>query len=128
MNAEWVYAAVTGFGRHFGFERFALNDKGVAAATFENGTSLALEYSNDVLCLQVRTPINPEQATLKKLLVTSHPRNRFPFVLRTAFLPKTSQGLFLVKMNERDVTENSLWQMFSNIWNVMQSFGGTRWS
>ena len=128
MNAEWVYAAVIEFGKHFGFEHFALNDKGAAAATFENGTSLALEYNNDTLCLQVRVPFAPGDANFKKLLVTSHPRNRFPFPLRTAFLPKSSQGLFLVKMDERDVTENSLWQIFSQIWNIAQNFGGTRWN
>ena len=32
MRAPWVDSAVVEFGRHFGFEHFALNDRDVAAA------------------------------------------------------------------------------------------------
>ena len=37
MRASWIDGAVAEFGRHFGFEHFALNDRDVAAARFENG-------------------------------------------------------------------------------------------
>ncbi len=43
MNAPWIDSAVEAFGRHFGFAHFALNERGAAAARFENGASIALE-------------------------------------------------------------------------------------
>ncbi|MBP5509546.1 MAG: hypothetical protein J6Z49_01360 [Kiritimatiellae bacterium] len=124
MNAEWIAPSVAEFGRHLGFEHFALNERGAAAATFENGVTLALEYARDALCLQVRLRIEPTGAALKKLLVASHPGNRFPFPLRTAYLRKTGQALFLVKFPERDVTGTVLWQVFSGLWPLVNGFGG----
>ena len=82
MRASWIDGAVAEFGRHFGFEHFALNDRGVAAARFENGASIALEYARESLCLQVRVPMAADGASLRKLLVAAHPGNRFPFPLR----------------------------------------------
>ncbi len=128
MNAEWVYTAVTGFGRHFGFEHFALGERGTAAADFENGSSVAIEYAGDVVCLMVRVPMEPVAVSLKKLLVAAHPDNRYAFPLRTAYLRKSSQALFLVKFNERDVTETSLWQVFEQVWSIAEGFGGAQWS
>ncbi len=129
MSAPWIDGAVTEFGRHFGFEHFALNERGAAAARFENGASVALEYAREALCLQVRVPMSGDGASLRKLLVAAHPGNRFPFPLRTAYLAKTGQALFLVKFPERDVTETSLWQVFSEMWSLAARFGGgATWS
>lgn len=129
MNAPWIDSAVTEFGRHFGFERFALSDKGVAAANFENGASVALEYARETLCLQVRVPVSADGPTLRKLLVAAHPGNRFRFPLRTAYLAKAGKALFLVKFPERDVTETALWQVFSEMWALASQFGGgASWS
>lgn len=124
MRAAWIDGAVAEFGRHFGFERFALNDRDVAAARFENGVSLALEYARESLCLQVRVPVTADGASVRKLLVAAHPGNRFPYPLRTAYLAKTGQALFLVKFPERDVTETALWQVFSEMWALAARFGG----
>ena len=125
MRAPWVDSAVVEFGRHFGFSRFALNERGVAAARFENGASVALECAHDALCLQVRVPMAADGASLRKLLVAAHPGNRFAYPLRTAYLAKTGQALFLVKFPERDVTETALWQVFSEMWAIAARFGGT---
>lgn len=124
MNAEWIASSVAEFGRHLGFERFALNERGAAAATFENGVTLALEYARETFSLQIRLRIEPSAPALKKLLVASHPDNRFPFPLRTAYLRKTGQALFLVKFPERDVTGTVLWQVFSGLWSLANEFGG----
>ena len=125
MRAPWLDSAVEEFGRHFGFAHFALNDRGAAAARFENGVSLALEYAREALCLQVRVPMVAEGAALRKLLAAAHPGNRFANPLRTAYLAKTGQALFLVKFPERDVTETALWQVFSEMWAIAARFGGT---
>ena len=59
----------------------------------------------------------------------AHPGNRFPYPLRTAYLAKTGQALFLVKFPERDVTETALWQVFSEMWALAARFGGgTSWN
>jgi type III secretion system chaperone SycN len=129
MRASWIDGAVAEFGRHFGFEHFALNDRDVAAARFLNGAALALEYARESLCLQVRVPMHADGASVRKLLVAAHPGNRFPYPLRTAYLAKTGQALFLVKFPERDVTETALWQVFSEMWALAARFGGgTSWS
>ena len=129
MRAPWVESAVVEFGRHFGFTRFALNERGVAAARFENGASVALECARDALCLQVRVPMVAEGAALRKLLVAAHPGNRFAYPLRTAYLADKGQALFLVKFPERDVTETALWQVFSEMWALAKRFGGNAaWS
>ncbi len=125
-NAAWIPPAITEFGTHFGFQNFALNEHGVAAATFENGFAVHLEYARDLLCLQIRVPITPDLPTLKKLLVAAHPDNHFSFLLRTAFLPKTSQALFLVQFPERDVTATALWQVFEELWSIATAFGGAQ--
>ena len=124
MRAPWVDSAVVEFGRHFGFSRFALNERGVAAARFENGASVALECARDALCLQVRVPMAADGASLRKLLVAAHPGNRFPFPLRTAYFADKGQAVFLVKVPERDVTETTLWQLFSEMWALATRFGG----
>ena len=124
MNAPWIDEAVAAFGRHFGFNAFALNERGAAAATFENGASVAVEYARGALCLQVRVPAPPDGDTMRKLLVAAHPGNRFPYPLRTAYLAKSGLALFLVKFPERDVTETALWQAFSGIWSLAAGFGG----
>ena len=124
MSAPWVDSAVLDFGRHFGFTRFALNERGVAAARFEHGASVALESARDALCLQVRVPMSADGASVRKLLVAAHPGNRFPYPLRTAYLAKTGQALFLVRFPERDVTETALWQVFSEMWALASRFGG----
>lgn len=124
MMASWIDSAVEGFGRHFGFAHFALNDRGAAAARFENGASVALEYAREMLCLQVRVPMSADGASVRKLLVAAHPGNRFQYPLRTAYLAKTGQALFLVRFPERDVTETALWQVFSEMWALASRFGG----
>ncbi len=129
MSAPWIDSAVAEFGRHFGFSHFALNENGAAAAKFENGASVALEYARAALCLQVRVPVSADGETMRKLLVAAHPGNRFPYPLRTAYMAKSGQALFLVKFPERDVTETALWQVFSGIWTLASRFGGgVAWS
>ena len=124
MKASWIDSAVEEFGRHFGFAHFALNERGVAAARFENGVSVAVEHARESLCLQVRVPMAADGASVRKLLVAAHPGNRFPFPLRTAYLASAGQAIFLVRFPERDVTETALWQVFSEMWALAKRFGG----
>ena len=73
--------------------------------------------------------MSADGASVRKLLVAAHPGNRFPYPLRTAYLAKTGQALFLVKFPERDVTETALWQVFSEMWALAARFGGgTSWN
>ena len=126
MSPTWVDSAVSSFGSRMGLKDFALNDRGVASVTFENGFGLAFEFMADSLYVSMRVPAEPSETTVKKLLVASHPANRFPFHLRTAYLAKRDMALFMVRLGERQVTSTALETVFSGLWDLAIKLGGGR--
>ncbi len=122
----WIDGAILGFGRSMGIQNLTLNERGVAALTFENGFTLALEYALETFSVSVKVPVEPTSASLKKILVAAHPENRFPFRLRAAYLAKTGRAIFLVKLAERQVTETTLAKVFTSLWQLARDLGGER--
>lgn len=126
MIPIWVDSAVSAFGKRMGFADFRLNESGVAAATFENGVNLALEYAAESLCISVRLPVSPNEPFVRKLLVAAHPENHFPFHLRTAYLARRSMALFMVRLGERQVTPAAIDMVFSGLWDLAMKMGANR--
>lgn len=124
MTPIWISSAVSAFGRRMGLSSFALNERDVASATFENGISVAFEFANESLCVSLRVPVTPSPMVLKKLLVSAHPSNRFPFRLRTAYVAKSGRALFIVRLAERQVTDAVLDQVFSGLWQLARGLEG----
>ncbi len=118
----WINTAVAEFGRRMGFSTLALNERGAAALRFENGIGLRLEYARESLFVSVTAPCAADDATLKKLLVTAHPRNHLGVPLRVGRLAKTGEALFLVQLPERNVTDNALETIFSGLWSLATDF------
>lgn len=126
MMPGWITDAIRRFGERMGLEGFALNARGVASATFENGYVLALEYAFETLTVSVRVPATAEPATMKRLLTVAHWARRTPLPVRAAWLEKSSRAVFAVQIAPRQVTDTALDRAFAVLWEVARGFGGVK--
>ena len=126
MAPEWLNAVVRDFGRAAGADTFALNDRGAAAISFENGFGLRFEYVEGELVVAVTVPVFLDVGRTKALLSYAHHEARLGFRVRAGYLPRSGKAVFAVRIQERDVTLPMVNQAFAVLWRIAQEFGGER--
>lgn len=120
----WMNAVIRDFGRAAGVGALALNERGVAALRFENGTALRLEYAGGELAVAMTV----QYADVKRLLSVSHPKAHYAFRIRTGIVPKTHEGIMVVRFAERDVTLPRVSAAFELLWRLAGDIGGAAWA
>ena len=120
----WIEAVVRQFGQAAGLSGLALNERGAAAISFENGAALRLEYAFDSLVVALTLPVRLDPATAARLLAYAHPEARYGFKLRAGFLAKSGRAVFAARLADREVTLPALNSVFSVLWRIGQEFGG----
>ena len=120
----WIEAVVRDFGKAAGLSGLALNDRGAAAISFENGAALRLEYAFDSLVAALTLPARLDPATAARLLAYAHPEARYGFKLRAGYLSKGGRAVFAARLADREVTLPALNSVFSVLWRIGQEFGG----
>ena len=68
MAPGWITALVRDFGRAAGLSDFTLNERGVAAVSFENGLALRFEFALEALTIAVTVPAVLDVAQARALL------------------------------------------------------------
>ena len=124
MTPIWVTSAISVFGSRMGLPEFRLNEKDAASVTFENGFALSFEHLQDSLYVSVKVPLSPSDEALRPLLTLSHPSNRLPFALRTAYLRRRGLALLAVRLGDRQVTPAAIDTVFSALWEMARRIGG----
>ena len=125
----WMESLVKEFGKGAALPDFALNDRGTAALSFENGASLRFEYAEGALAVSmtVLSPIDPARAGT--LLSHAHPdARRGTFRIRTGYLASRGRALFAVRLAEREATLPLLNQVFAALWAAAREYGGASWA
>ena len=120
----WISAVVREFGRAAGLGDLALNERGTAVLSFENGFALRLEYAFDSLVVALTVPARLDSSAAARLLAYAHPEARYGFKLRTGYLAKTGRAVFAARLADREVTLPSLNSVFAALWRIAQEFGG----
>jgi len=120
----WIEAVVREFGKAAGFSDLALNERGAAAISFENGTSLRLEYAFDSLVVALTLPVRLDPATAARILSYAHPKARYGFKLRTGYIAKSGRAILVARLADREVTLPALNSIFSVLWRIGQEIGG----
>ena len=124
MTPIWVTSAISVFGNRMGLSDLRLDGRDVASVTFENGCVLSFEHLQEALYVSVKFPLVPSDETLVPLLTLSHPANRLPFALRTAYLRRRGMALLAVRLDDRQVTPATLDTVFSALWDMARRIGG----
>ena len=124
MAPGWIAALVRDFGRAAGLSDFALNERGVAAVSFENGLSLRFEFAEEALTVAVTVSALLDPAQARVLLAYAHPDARLGFRLRTGYLARSGRAVFAVALAGRDVTLPSINAVFALLWRIALEFGG----
>ncbi len=122
----WIAALVRDFGRAAGLSDFALNERGVAAVSFENGLSLRFEFAEEALTVAVTVPALLDPAQARVLLAYAHPDARFGMRVRTGYLAGRGRAVFAIRLDEREATLPVVNRAFDVLWHVAQEFGGLR--
>ena len=122
----WIAALVRDFGRAAGLSDFALNARGVAAVSFENGLSLRFEFAEEALTVAVTVPVLLDPAQARTLLAYAHPDARFGMRVRTGYLVGRGRAVFAIRLDEREATLPVANHAFDTLWHIAQEFGGLR--
>ena len=122
MTPTWLNGVVVGFGRQLGLGRFELNDRGVAGLRVENGLSFWLEYAQEALLVTVGVAVPPSAAALTRLLSLVHPDARRQPPMRAAYLARTGEAAYAVRIPEREVTVARLEADFRSLWAAADRF------
>ena len=123
---DWIAALVRDFGRAAGLSDFALNERGVAAATFENGVGLRFEFAMDALTVAVTVPVMLDAGRARALLAYAHPEARLGMRVRAGYLARQGRAIFAIRLAERGETLPTVNRAFDVLWRVAQEFGGVR--
>lgn len=118
MTPAWLNDNVQAFGRQMGLSGFRLAENGAAGVRFENGLSLRFEYADGALMVSMGVSAEPDEETLKRLLTSAHPSASRPLRVRTAYLAKSGEALFVVRLAEREVTVTALEAVFRMLWSA----------
>ncbi len=121
MTPEWLNDAVRAFGRQMGLTTFALNERGVAALRFENGTTLRFEYANESLTVAASLALPGGEAAISRLFTAVHPDAGAPMHLRAVYLAKSGEGVYAVRLAEREVNVTAIEGAFRVVWGAMEN-------
>ena len=118
---DWMNEAVQAFGRQLNLSTFALNDRGVAGLSFENGATLRLEYVGEALLMVVGLKAEPTPAALSRLFMEVNPEApRGEFAVRAAHLARTGELAYVVRLSERVVNVSVLQTAFTDLWDRIE--------
>jgi len=125
MTPEWLDSTVRAFGRQLGLGSFSMNERGAAGVRFENGASLMLEYAANSLMVSVRVPVSPSAENIRRLLADAHPsaRSGIPQRVRTAYLGKTGEAMYVARLDERLVNVSAIEGAFRAMWDMAIRLG-----
>ena len=125
MTPDWLNETVRAFGRQIGLGAFVLNERGAAGVRFENGMSLMLEYAAESLLVSVRVPVHPDGEVLRRLLADAHPsvRTGLPQRVRTAYLAKSGEAMYVARIGERQVNVSVIEGAFRTLWGMAMRIG-----
>lgn len=126
MIPEWIASPVREFGRTAGLPDLALDDRGVAAISFETGMTLRFEFAGDALAIAATVPAGGGAATARAILSYAHPGAQGRFPVRCARRAKTNRAIFAILLPARSVTTESVAAAFAELWRIATEFGGTR--
>ena len=126
MAPEWLNAVVRDFGRAAGADTFALNDRGVAAVSFENGNGLRFEYTGTELVVAVTVPRPAEPVSLRRALSFAHPMSGTGLRIRVGYLSRSGCVVLAVRIAERNVTLPTVNAAFATLWRAAGEIGGAR--
>ena len=121
---DWIDAIVRDFGRSAGLSDFALNERGAAAASFDNGVTLRFEYVADALMVAVTVPAAIDPARAAALLAYAHPDAGLGLKVRAGYLAARGCAVFAIRLDARDATLPAVNRAFDVLWRVAQEFGG----
>ena len=121
---DWIDAIVRDFGRSAGLSNFTLNERGAAAASFDNGVTLHFEYAADALMMSVTVPVALDAARAAALLAYAHPDAGLGLRVRGGYLVARGCAVFAVRLASRDATLPAVNRAFDVLWRVAQEFGG----
>lgn len=120
---DWLNEAIRAFGRQMALHDFALNARGAAGARFENGVSLRLEYAAESLVMSVGVKMPSDEGALKRLLTGAHPSAVPGFAVRAVLMERNGEGLYAVRIPERQVDVSILESVFRVLWQLATGFG-----
>lgn len=124
MNAPvWLNEAVRAFGRQMGLSSFALNERGAAGVRFENGVSLRLEYVGGALVMYAGVALAPRADLLRRLLTGAHPSATAGLQVRAAYMERSGEGFYAVRLDERRVDVSALEAAFRVVWQLATGLG-----
>ena len=124
MAPEWLNAVVRDFGRAAGADMFALNDRGAAAISFENGVGLRFEYTGAELVVSVTVPSPANPVALRRALSFAHPMAGSGLRIRVGYCARTGCIVFAVRIAERNVTLPTVNAAFATLWRAAGEIGG----
>lgn len=126
---SWMEALVREFGKGAGLSKFAFNERGAAALSFENGASLRFEYAEGMLAVAMTVPSILDSGRAAALLARAHPdAARGSFRIRTGYLASRGRAVFAVRLAEREATLPLLNQAFAALWAAAREYGGASWA
>ena len=120
---DWMNETVRGFGRQMGLSSFALNDRGAAGVRFENGVSLRLEYVPGALVMSAGVAMEPRAESLRRLLTGAHPAAVPGVGVRAAWMARSGEGVYIVRIDERRVDVSAMEAAFRVVWQLASSLG-----
>lgn len=119
----WLNEAVRAFGRQMALSAFELNDRGAAGVRFENGVSLRLEYVGGALVMYAGVAIEPQADVLRRLLTGAHPEAAAGLPVRAAYIERTGEGVYAIRIDERRVDVSALEATFRVLWKLATALG-----
>ena len=126
MAPEWLNAVVRDFGRAAGADSFALNDRGAAAVSFENGHGLRFEYTGTELVVAVTVPYHADPVALRRALSFAHPMSGAGLRIRVGYLARSGNVVLAVRIAERNVTLPAVNAAFATLWRAAGEIGGVQ--
>ena len=119
----WIEEAVRAFGRQMGLGSFALNERGAAGVRFENGVALRLEYSMESLVMTAGVAMEPRAESLRRLLTGAHPAAVPGVGVRAAWMARSGEGVYIVRIDERRVDVSAMEAAFRVVWQLASGLG-----
>ena len=117
MAPDWLQKMIHDFGARLGLSSFALNDKGAAGFTAENGFRFQLECHGERLFMTLLFPMSESTGALEQLLEMVHPAQRLPYAVHAACKPRLG-GMFIIAAAIRELNQPEMVARFECLWKL----------
>lgn len=119
---EWLQQTIAEFGRGAGLQSLALNDRGAASLSFDNGTSLVFEYAFSSLVVMMTVPVSKTPEVAGKVLSFAIPERRTLFRINAGFMPKADKAFFAIRLPREEITLPVLMSAFNEVRHLAGQF------